>query len=84
MKKLMVTVLIAGFAAVPAAASDLEDYCVGYTTESGGDPSGCGCLAESANDDMATELMAVASDEDLNNLSEASKDAIDTCWPDAA
>lgn len=84
MRKLIITALIAGFAVAPASAGNLEEYCVGYTTESGGDPSGCSCLAEAADDSMAEELMQVASDADLENLSDASKEAIASCWPDAA
>ncbi len=84
MKKLIITALVASFAIAPAGASELEEYCVGYTTESGGDSSGCSCLAEAADASMAEELMAIASDADLENLSDASKQAIATCWPDAA
>ncbi len=85
MKKLAVTAFIAAFAAAPALANgELEEYCVAYTTESGGDSSGCGCLAEAADDSMAAELMAVASEADVEALSDASKQAIATCWPDAA
>ncbi len=84
MKKLLISALAAGLAVSPAfASSDLEAQCVAYTTETGGDPSGCSCLAESADADMTAELMAVASEEDLQALSQPSKDAIAACWPDA-
>ena len=84
MKKLIIMTLIAGIVAAPAGAGELEEHCVGYTTESGGDSSGCSCLAEAADDSMVAELMAVASEADLENLSEASQKAIADCWPDAA
>lgn len=83
MKKLMIAALAAGFVAAPAMASELEDFCVAYTTENDGDPSGCSCLAETADASMTEELMAVASQEDVDNLSDASKEAIASCWPDA-
>jgi len=83
MKKLIITAIVVGFAA-PAFASELEDYCVDYTTENAGDPSGCSCLAEAADDSMAEELMAVESDADVEALSDASKEAIAACWPDSA
>ncbi len=67
----------------PALAEDLESYCVAYTTEAGGDSSGCSCLAESADADMTAELMTVASEADIEGLSDASKEALDACWPDA-
>ena len=83
MKKLVTAIITAGFAISPALASELEEYCVAYTSENGGDPSGCSCLAESSDDSMAEELMAVQSEEDIEALSEASKAAISACWPDA-
>ena len=83
MNKLITAALAAAFIAAPALASDLEDYCVAYTQANNGDPSGCTCLAESADDDMTAELLAVASPEDVEGLSQASKDAIASCWPDA-
>ncbi len=81
MKKLMTAVFAASFVLTPALAGDLEGYCVEYTTSSGGDPSGCACLAEQADASMTEELMAVASEADLENLSDASKEALATCWP---
>ena len=85
MKKLLTAAFAASFvlspALAPALAGDLEGYCVEYTTGSGGDPSGCACLAEQADASMAEELMAVASEADLEGLSDASKEALATCWP---
>jgi len=83
MKKLMIAALSLGFVAAPAAAEDLEDYCVAYTAENDGDPSGCSCLAAAADDSMAEELMAVASQEDIDALSDETKAAIGACWPEA-
>jgi hypothetical protein len=84
MKKFIITALAAGLAVSPALAGDLEEYCVAYTTENAGDPSGCSCLSDSADDTMAAELMAVESEADIEALSDASKEAIAACWPDSA
>lgn len=83
MKKQIVAAIAASFAISPAFAGDLEGYCVEYTTGNGGDPSGCSCLAEAADDSMTEELMAVASEADMESLSDASKEAIAACWPNA-
>ena len=83
MKKQIITAIVASFAISPAFAGDLEGYCVEYTTSNGGDPSGCSCLADAADDSMAEELMAVASEADMENLSDASKEAIAACWPNS-
>ncbi len=83
MKKLLIGACAAGLMLTPSIASELESQCEAYTTETGGDPSGCGCLAEAADADMTAELMAVASQEDVDALSDASKAAIAACWPDA-
>ncbi len=83
MKTLITAASVAGLMLSPAFASDLEAHCEAYTTESGGDPSGCACLADAADADMTAELMAVASDADIEALSDASKGAIAACWPDA-
>lgn len=84
MRMIALTAMLAAFAAAPAAASELEEHCVAYTTETAGDPSGCSCLAEASDEAMAEELMAVASEEDVEALSEASKEAIAACWPESA
>ena len=84
MKKLIIAALVAGFATSPLYANDLEGHCVAYSEESGGDASGCSCLAGKADASMTEELMAVASEADLEGLSDESKEAIGTCWPDAA
>lgn len=83
MKKILIGAVAVGMAAVPAAASELEDYCVAYTTENDGDPSGCSCLADAADDAMTEELLNVQSQADVEALSDASKEAIATCWPAA-
>ena len=84
MKKLIAALCAAGLAASPAFADDLEAHCESYAAESGGDASGCACLAEAADADMTAELMEVASEADIEGLSDASKEAIAGCWPDAA
>ncbi|MHA7871990.1 MAG: hypothetical protein ACX939_06560 [Hyphococcus sp.] len=84
MKKYLIALASAGFAIAPAFAGDLESYCVEYTSDNGGDPSGCSCLADAADASMAEELMAVSSEADIEGLSDASKEAIAACWPDAA
>lgn len=85
MKRCAFAALLAGFVVAPTAASELEDYCVAYTTEkAGGDPSGCACLAEAADDAMTQELLAVQSEADVEALSDASKEAIAACWPQTA
>jgi hypothetical protein len=83
MKKLMIAALIAGFAVSPAFANGLEEHCTAYAADNGSDPSGCSCLADAADASMAEELMSVASEADLEGLSDASKEAIASCWPDA-
>ncbi|MBT8473323.1 MAG: hypothetical protein HKN14_09855 [Marinicaulis sp.] len=82
MKKLTVLALSASFMAAPAFAGDLEAYCLEVTAD-GGDPSGCACLAESADDAMTEELLAVEGEADMEGLSDASKGAIAACWPDS-
>lgn len=66
-----------------ALANELEDYCVSYTTETAGDPSGCSCLGETADAAVADELLNLEPGTDIESLSEASKAAIASCWPDA-
>lgn len=83
MKKLLGATATLALLAAPVAASDLEAYCVEYTEANSGDSSGCACLADKADDTMADELMAISSDADLEALSDASKEAIAACWPDA-
>lgn len=83
MKTLTIAAFAAGLLASPAFANELEDYCTAYVTENGGDVSGCTCLAEEADDAMTQELLAVQSDEDVENLSDASKEAIADCFPTA-
>lgn len=83
MKKLIAALAVSGFALSPALASELQGHCEAYTTENGGDPSGCACLAEKADADATAELLAVAGPEDLEALSDASKEAIAACFPDA-
>ena len=84
MRKLILAALVAGFAAAPAVASDLEASCVAYNEENGGDASGCSCLADAADASMTEELMAVQSDADIEALSDEAKEAIAACWPGAA
>ena len=85
MNKLVIAVSALGLMASPAlAGGDLEGYCEGYAAENGTDPSGCACLADAADADMTAELMEVASEADIEGLSDASKEAIAACWPDAA
>ncbi len=84
MKKLIIAALVAGFATSPVYASELEDHCVAVTEESGGDSSGCSCLADAADAAVTEELLAVTAETDLEGLSDASKEAIGMCFPDAA
>ncbi len=83
MKQLAAIVLGVSFVATPALANDLEAQCVAYANETNGDASGCSCLAKAADDGMAEELMAVQSEADIEGLSQASKDAIASCWSGA-
>lgn len=83
MKKYLIGAIVAGLMTTSAGANGLEEYCVAYTTENGGDPSGCSCLAEASDDAMAEEMMAVESEADFELLSDASKEAIQACFPDA-
>lgn len=83
MKKYSIFAAALYLAASPAAAEDLESKCVAFTTENGGDASGCACLAAAAGGSVLEELMNVQSNEDMEMLSKPSKDAIAMCWPDA-
>ena len=83
MKKLITALAVAGFALAPAFASELESHCEAYVTENGGDPSGCSCLAETADADATEELLAVASQADVDALSDDAKAAIAACFPEA-
>ncbi len=82
-KQLAAIALGVSFVTAPALASELEDQCVAYAAETSGDASGCSCLAEAADDTMTAELMAIESEADIEGLSEASKGAIASCWPEA-
>ena len=84
MKKLIIAFAAVGFVTTPAfASSELEGHCVTYTEENGGDSSGCACLAETADADATAELLAVASEADIEALSDNAKAAIQACFPDA-
>jgi hypothetical protein len=83
MKKLIAALAASGFALAPAFASDLEAHCEAYAAENGTDGAGCACLAETADADATAELLAVAGPEDLETLSDGSKEAIAACFPDA-
>ncbi|MFC2951291.1 hypothetical protein ACFOOP_05085 [Marinicaulis aureus] len=87
MKKLVIALAASGFALspalTPAMASELESHCEAYAAENGTDPSGCSCLAETADADATAELMAVASEADLEALSDNAKGAIQACFPAA-
>ena len=83
MKKLIIAFAAAGALTAPAFAGDLETYCEGYMADTGGDASGCACLAETADADATAELMEVASEADVEGLSDSAKEAIAACWPDA-
>lgn len=83
MKKLAIALAAAGFSLTPALAGDLEAYCTEYVTSNGGDASGCACLAETADAGATEELMAVASEADIEALSDSAKEAIAACFPEA-
>lgn len=87
MKKLVIALAAAGTTAglslAPALANDLEAHCTDYVTGSGGDPSGCACLAETADSGATQELLAVESEADVEGLSDSAKEAIAACFPDA-
>lgn len=84
MKKLTIALFVAAASLTPALASELEDKCVAYSEESGGDASGCSCLAETADAAATQELLAVQTQEDIAALSDDAKAAIAACWPDSA
>ena len=84
MKKLTIALFVAAATLTPALASELEDKCVSYSAENGGDASGCSCLAETADAAATEELLAVQSDEDIEALSDDAKAAIAACFPDSA
>lgn len=83
MKRIAIALAAAGWMSAPAFASELETQCEAYAAENGTDPAGCSCLAETADEDAAAELLAVAGPEDIEALSDNAKGAIKACWPDA-
>ncbi len=84
MKTIALTLaLSAGLALAPAYAGDLEGHCEAYAAENGSDASGCACLAETADAAATEELLAVASPEDLEGLSDNARGAVEACFPEA-
>lgn len=83
MNKFAIALAFAVFASAPALADDLEGHCEAYAEENGTDASGCGCLAETADAGATEELLAVASPDDLDGLSDNAKAAIAACFPEA-
>ncbi|WP_411816828.1 hypothetical protein [Hyphococcus sp. DH-69] len=85
MKKRLTLIAAAGFAmsALPAFASELEANCEAYAEANGTDPSGCSCLADTADASVADELSTVETEADLELISDDAKAAIQACWPDA-
>ena len=82
MKKILATALVAGFAISGAAAGDLKSHCEAVTAEmEDADPSGCACLADTAEGDAKKELLAFQAGDDSDALSDAAKEAIGICWP---
>ena len=82
MKKLFAGAVAGGLMLSLAAAGDLESACVEYVEANGGDTSGCSCLADASDDAMTAELLAVESEADLEGLSDASKEALASCFPE--
>jgi len=86
MKKITTSIIAGVFALTGSAlANEFEDHCVAITTDSGGDSSGCSCLAAAADGDadMTAELLSVTSEAEIENLSADAQGAIAACWPDA-
>ena len=81
MKKLIIALAVCGISAPAFASSELQSYCEAYVAESGGDVSGCACLGDEADADVAAELLAVQSEADVEGLSDAAKEAIAACFP---
>ncbi|MEM9495754.1 MAG: hypothetical protein AAGA09_07095 [Pseudomonadota bacterium] len=85
MKKLLVIAAAAGVCFASANANELEERCLAYMTETGGDASGCSCIGETADDAVSAELLALAeAGGDESSLSSAAVAALDACWPDRA
>ena len=85
MKKFLISTAVAAFSISGAmAGADLQAHCEAVSAEmEDGDPSGCACLAETATGDAKEELLAFQAGDDSEALSEASKEAIATCWPES-
>lgn len=85
MKKVVILAALAGFAAAPAFASEVQSHCEAYVAENGGDASGCACLGDAAPDgsELAGALLAIQSEADLEAADDAAKAAIGACFPDA-
>ncbi len=83
MRKIITAAVALSLIASPSFASELEAHCEAYAAENGTDASGCSCLADAADASVTEELMAIASEADIEGLSDDAKTAIGTCFPDA-
>lgn len=80
----MVVALAAAAGLVGAAvANDTADNCKAYVAENGGDASGCDCLGVKAESDstLRDALAAIRTPADLEAASDATKAAIQACFP---
>ena len=84
MKRTLLALAVSAFAATPALAGhSFKEHCEVYAAENGTDASGCGCLQDTADADATEELLLVTGPEDIEALSDGSKEAIAACFPDA-
>ncbi len=85
MRKILLTAVFLGAAvAMPASANETEDFCVDFVTSNDmGSTEPCSCVGEvgEANAAVKEEILALASPEDTDNLSESAQEALSVCFP---
>lgn len=83
MKKMISIAACAASLAVSASANETADNCRAYVAENGGDASGCDCLgaAAASSPTLASALAAITSPADLEAADDATKGAVQACFP---
>jgi hypothetical protein len=67
-----------------AYANETEDFCVEFAGGNGWDTSPCSCVGEVAEGDSSVkeEILALSSAEDVDYLSDSTKEALSVCFPE--
>ena len=85
MKNLMIAAVIAAPMAFGAAsANETEAFCVEFAGGNGWDTEPCSCVGEVAEGDASVkeEILALSSAEDVDLMSDATKEALSVCFPE--